>query len=481
MPQSSLSLLCLCAAAAVPFLPMPARAQGVKRNGIPGYQVSHVTANSTDDAQPRVSANGLVVWTGRYNLPGATSGSADNEVLLWDGATLTQVTDDDVDQVRPVVNDLGDMAWQVGDGSAATEIWADVGGVVTQLTNDPGPGVIDRYPDINDAGIVVWGRLTALDYFVCVWDALIGGPYSIIGPGYRPHISSASHFHTAGQNGIFDTSYHVVQPMGPPSAFGYGEFRRSEINDLDQLAIEAERPGPLHPDLTGPRDILFWDGATMHRIFRSPGPWHGRADLNASGVIAWEGYGGLPGSVSGGADEEIFVYRPEMQRVIQLTDDDAFDAWPTVTDDGRVFWHGTGNYPGVSGAQWDREIFVAVPTTDADGDGVPDTSDNCPLRANPDQSDVGDLDGSVPDGIGDVCQCGDVSNDGRVEVSDLAAFRDALATGQINSLPGARKCRVNDVWAPCSLLDLTILRRALDSGGPLPPGPEQTCDATLQF
>lgn len=480
--RPALSAACLCAAAVVPLSPVPARAQGLKRDVVTGYQIAHLTANSAEDVIPRVAPNGLVVWTGRYNLPGATSGSTDYEVFVWDGATIRQITDDDVDQVRPVVNNLGDMAWQVGDGTLGTEIWADIGGTVTQLTNDPAPGVIDRYPDINDAGWVIWGRLLPLDYYVCAWNALTQGPFAILGPGYRPHLSAQSHFHAAGQNGIFDPAYDVVAPMAAPSAFGYREFRRSEINDLDQLALEAERPGsgPPLPDESGPRDILFWDGANMHRIFRSPGPWYGRPDLNASGVIVWEGFGGLPGSRSGGADEEIFVYRPDMRRVIQLTDDDALDTWPTVTADGRIYWHGTGNLPGVPGAQWDREIFTAVATGDADGDGVPDASDNCPLRANPDQSDVAGLDGSGPDGIGDICQCGDVSNDGAVDATDLAALRSALASGQIDDLPGAAKCRVNGVWKPCSLLDLTILRRALDSGGPLLPGLEQTCDATLQ-
>jgi hypothetical protein len=430
----------------------------------------------------RVSANGLVVWTGRYNLAGATSGGTDNEVLLWNGVTLTQITDDDIDQVRPVVNGLGDMAWQVGDGSPTTEIWARIGGVLTQLTNDPpSPGIIDRYPDINDARIVIWGRLLPDDYHVCVWDGAVGGAFSVLGVGYRPHLSALGHMHAAGVNGIFDTSYQFVTPMAAPAAFGYRAFRRSEINDLDQLALEAERPGPLNPDFTGPRDILFWDGAVMQEIFRSPGPWHGRPDLNAGGVIAWEGYGGLPGSSSGTADEEIFVYRPELRQVVQLTDDDAADTWPTVDGAGRVLWMGTGNYPGVPGSQLDREIFVAVPTSDADLDSVLDAADNCPLRANPGQSDVGGAGSALADGIGDACQCGDVSNDGGIDGIDVAAFRGALASGQVDSLPGAAKCRVNGAYAPCSVLDVTLLRRALAPGGPLALGLEQTCAAALQF
>ena len=219
----------------------------------------------------------------------------------------------------------------------------------------------------------------------------------------------------------------------------------------------------------------------MHAIYRSPGPWHGRADLNDSGVIAWEGYGGLPGSTSGGADEEIFVYDPAIGQVVQLTDDNELDAWPTVTASGEVVWLGTGNYPGATGPSGDREIFRAVPNGDADGDGVPDASDNCPLRANADQADSGGPNSASPDGIGDACQCGDVSNDGRVDGTDVQQLRSALAAGQLGGLGAPGKCRVNGAWAPCSELDVALLRRAVEPAVALAPGLAQTCDASLQF
>jgi hypothetical protein len=45
----------------------------------------------------------------------------------------------------------------------------------------------------------------------------------------------------------------------------------------------------------------------------------------------------------------------------------------------------------------DTEAVLVVDSTDSDGDGVPDTHDNCPVNANTDQADL-DL-----DGIGDAC------------------------------------------------------------------------------
>jgi len=56
------------------------------------------------------------------------------------------------------------------------------------------------------------------------------------------------------------------------------------------------------------------------------------------------------------------------------------------------------------------EAYLAVKPAvqqDTDGDGVPDSTDNCPDVVNPDQSDIDD------DGIGDVCDsCTDVDTDG---------------------------------------------------------------------
>jgi hypothetical protein len=467
------------ALALVAFAPAAARAQ-VKSANVPGFSFSQLTVNGADDHSARVSPNGNIAWIAAYNLPGASSSDGDFEVMLWNGASIVQITDDALVQERVVVNDFGDMAWQVNGSDEASEIVVQIDGVRRQLTSDPAPGIIDRYPDINDYGVVVWGRRTS-QYVLAIYDGATGAPFVTYGIAYRPHINSVGHIHVAGIPGILDTQFRIVVPMFTPNLYGYREFRRSEINDLDQLAIEAERFGFSYPDLQGPRDILFWNGSAMRTIFRSPGPWHGRADLNTAGVIAWEGYGGLPGSSSSKDDSEIFVYDPTIRQVVQLTDDDVHDQWAGVLGNGEIVWSGNGNYPGVGGIAWDREIFRAIPNADADADGLPNASDNCPLRANPDQADSGGPGSALPDGIGNVCQCGDVSDDGVVGAGDVQALRGALAAGQLDALPAPAKCRVNGAWQPCSVVDVVLLERALASPGGLGPGIEKTCDASLQY
>ena len=62
---------------------------------------------------------------------------------------------------------------------------------------------------------------------------------------------------------------------------------------------------------------------------------------------------------------------------------------------------------------------------DDDNDGVPDASDNCPLIYNPDQMD------SNSNGIGDACEyvCGDLNDDGVVNILDITFFINYLFKG----------------------------------------------------
>jgi hypothetical protein len=61
---------------------------------------------------------------------------------------------------------------------------------------------------------------------------------------------------------------------------------------------------------------------------------------------------------------------------------------------------------------------------DADGDGLYDGRDNCAITANPAQADQGGVGTTAADGIGDACQCGDVSGNGVVESEDVDAIQD---------------------------------------------------------
>jgi thrombospondin type 3 repeat protein len=99
---------------------------------------------------------------------------------------------------------------------------------------------------------------------------------------------------------------------------------------------------------------------------------------------------------------------------------------------------------------------------DSDGDGVEDALDVCPLTADPGQADSGGVGTSAPpDGVGDACQCGDVSDDGHVDVADVMALRDFLSRPS-QPLAAPQKCNVGSLaGGACDVLEAALLRRGL--------------------
>jgi hypothetical protein len=97
---------------------------------------------------------------------------------------------------------------------------------------------------------------------------------------------------------------------------------------------------------------------------------------------------------------------------------------------------------------------------DDDGDGFSHVDDNCPYAANPDQTDRGGLNTAVPDGIGDACQCGDVTGNGIVNGQDANAMsRHGLGIDPNPAFAVSGNCDVtgND---HCNGQDANATRRA---------------------
>jgi cysteine-rich repeat protein len=103
---------------------------------------------------------------------------------------------------------------------------------------------------------------------------------------------------------------------------------------------------------------------------------------------------------------------------------------------------------------------VCTYVADVDADGIVDIADNCPYSANAAQADVGGVgDGSAPDGIGDACQCGDATGDGRISDDDVTAVRDGLR-GDSSAVLAPERCSVSG--ALDAILAATGLRRDCD-------------------
>lgn len=99
--------------------------------------------------------------------------------------------------------------------------------------------------------------------------------------------------------------------------------------------------------------------------------------------------------------------------------------------------------------------------TDPDGDSICGVADNCPLWANPNQTD------SNGDTIGDACQCGDIDADGFVDLRDMAIMQRDLASLPPTPPPtSVTRCDL-DGDQQCTAQDLTDGRNALTTGTPL--------------
>ncbi len=123
-----------------------------------------------------------------------------------------------------------------------------------------------------------------------------------------------------------------------------------------------------------------------------------------------------------------------------------------------------------------RDRFTLLKGGDDDADLSPNPDDNCRYTPNAGQADTGRVLITLPDGIGDACQCGDVAHGGVIDAADAQALRAHLA-GIVGSLDAAALAKCAVALAPaCDLRNLVVLRRALVTA---PPGIAQVCDAAL--
>jgi endoglucanase len=120
---------------------------------------------------------------------------------------------------------------------------------------------------------------------------------------------------------------------------------------------------------------------------------------------------------------------------------------------------------------WDSPpLGTPAEAVGADGDGIPAPLDNCPAVPNPDQADAGGLatpddpNGGQRDGVGNACQCGDVTGDGRATAADadlIARCARGLAPcGPTRRLAAVGRCDVNGD-ASCDAADSALLWRVL--------------------
>lgn len=117
------------------------------------------------------------------------------------------------------------------------------------------------------------------------------------------------------------------------------------------------------------------------------------------------------------------------------------------------------------------------PPPDPDHDGFLSSCDSCDFVGNVDQLDRGGVSGATPDGVGDACQCGEITADGLVNASDATRLRQHLAgIGAALGVDALARCSVIGGPTDCTVRTASVLRRALTA---LAPGVQQTCARAL--
>jgi hypothetical protein len=75
---------------------------------------------------PQINSKGQVVWSGHDGN--------DYEIFIYDGAAITQITDNNFDDHYPQINDNGEVTWQGGDG-IDTEIFLAIPTGIDEILN----------------------------------------------------------------------------------------------------------------------------------------------------------------------------------------------------------------------------------------------------------------------------------------------------------------------------------------------------------
>ena len=255
-----------------------------------GTTVTQLTDNSYDDKGPQVSGS-KVVWQGKPD-------GSDYEIFLFDGTTVTQLTDNAYDDRYPHVSG-SNLVWQgqIGSGPNTREIFLYDGATVTQLTDN---SYHDAFPRIWGSNVVWEG-----------WDSS------------DPNTSEIFLYDGATVTQLTDNSC---------------EDRYPQVWGLNVVWTGRDDIYPAGDD-----EIFLYDGSTVTQL--TDNSYNDRSPKVSGSNVVWTGFDG--------SDYEIFLY--DGMTVTQF--------WDTVLDDhysqvsgSNVVWHGyDGSDPNT------LEIFLARP------------------------------------------------------------------------------------------------------------------------
>lgn len=363
---------------------------------------ARLSNNLHDDWQPRINAEGRVVWHG--------SDGADFEIYSAnrDGTGFVQVTANTRIDEDPQINALGRIVWQAFDGQDYEIFSANADGTdVVQITNN---AVNDWHPQINDNNRIVWDRFDGNDFEIYTAMADGTGIFQVTNnhadsgqprDDVWPQISNTDRIAWFGHDGsdweIFSANadgtglvnvsndfredvYPRINNAGRIVWFRYESDNNTEIMSApvtggSVVRITSNTYFDWAPEINDAGTVV-WMGrpSTQWEIYSASalgGPITLRSNnanhdqyprIDADGRIAWQGFDGN--------DWEIYGW--DGTTIYQITDNDYDDRWPDLSDAARIVWHAHS----VQTAGGNRTEIYAAPLgpywDDADLDGLPD-------------------------------------------------------------------------------------------------------------
>ncbi len=249
----------------------------------------------------------------------------------------------------------------------------------------------------------------------------------------------------------------LVDPQGPVIVYSATGAGLAAGTDVDAVSAEADSDLLLSFDTTVSVSGTVVDDEDVVRIDTPTGNPTLVYDGSAQGVATGLDLDGVYRKLDDGHLLLSFDGSGTLGG-IPFDDEDVLDWNPA--NGAYAFAYDGSSPPAAWAAGADLDAVSGFPT-DGDGDGVGDVGDNCPNFANANQSDVGGIGAaSGADGIGDACQCGDVSGNGRVTTADATLITRSLLVPPTATLTRADLCNVGGS-AACTTADAVIATRAL--------------------
>jgi hypothetical protein len=256
------------------------------------YTIIQLTDNDISDFSPNINDNNQIALSGGVLFGGAEDG----EVFFNDGSTTFQITDNSKQDSVVGINNNGDIIWIQSElNGVNAELFLFDGTSVSQLTNTGNDYI--RNIDFNDNGFLVWEEYVKRDINAVFVDSFI-------------------------YNGSTTAKFEANIDEYPNASI---TLYKPKINNQGQVVLE----GRISYGFYSGNAIFLYDGSVLIDII-GLSSWptvSSKPDINDNGHIVWQ------------SDGEILLY--DGSAITQITDNDYSDWEPQINNNGYVVWGST--------------------------------------------------------------------------------------------------------------------------------------------